>query len=234
MDRRDRIHSRLYTKLIMALCEPKASPEREIYQTAATLFRCRLCGLYLTKRLSKLLPCHPLRSAVNRNGEVVPKHQRDFNFSLNDFVRTLRLELKSWRKVFWRLWGICHALFCSLCCSYFQVYMHEFCSFHPQDPEFPNIQFKNSTQPFGSYPCCEMSVNRFQPLPPNNKGCQSRDHRVKIKTPDAEIGEKDYESDVYKLLMKHRDLICICPARKSGIKMTPETNSICIPVPMQQ
>ena len=90
-------------------------------------------------------------------------------------------ELKSWRKVYWRLWGICHVLYCSLCCSYFQVYMHEFCSFHPQDPDFPNIQFKNSTQPFGSYPCCTKSVNRFQPLPPNVKGCQSRDHRVKLR-----------------------------------------------------
>ena len=94
---------------------------------------------------------------------------RDQSFNLNDFIRTLRLELKSWRKVFWRLWGICHALYCSLCGSYFQVYMHEFCSFHPQDPEFPNIQFKNSTQPCGTYQCCQTSVNRFSPLPPSDK-----------------------------------------------------------------
>ena len=94
---------------------------------------------------------------------------RDPTFNLNDFIRTLRLELKSWRKVFWRLWGICHALYCSLCGSYFQVYMHEFCSFHPQDPEFPNIQFKNSTQPCGTYPCCQVAVNRFSPLPPSDK-----------------------------------------------------------------
>ena len=53
MDRKDRIHSRLYTKLISALCEEKPSPQREIYHTAATLFRCRLCGLYLTQRISR-------------------------------------------------------------------------------------------------------------------------------------------------------------------------------------
>jgi hypothetical protein len=28
MDRRDRIHNRLYTKLILALCKPAADPER--------------------------------------------------------------------------------------------------------------------------------------------------------------------------------------------------------------
>ena len=33
MDRRDRIHSRLYTKLICTLCEPTPQPEREIFQT---------------------------------------------------------------------------------------------------------------------------------------------------------------------------------------------------------
>ena len=76
MDRRDRIHSRLYTKLICSLCEPKPQPEREIFQTAATLYRCKMCGLYLTKEIAKLLPCHPLRCVINRRGEVVPRHQR--------------------------------------------------------------------------------------------------------------------------------------------------------------
>jgi hypothetical protein len=94
---------------------------------------------------------------------------RDPNFNLNDFLRSLRVELKSWRKVFWRLWGICHSLYCSLCSNNFPVYMHEFCSFHPQDPDFPTIQFKNSTQPFGAFTCCQMSIYRFQPLPANHK-----------------------------------------------------------------
>ena len=76
MDRRDRIHSRLYTKLIVSLVEPKPQPDREIFQTAATLYRCKICGLYLTQQLAKTLPCHPFRSILNRRGEVVPKHQR--------------------------------------------------------------------------------------------------------------------------------------------------------------
>ena len=76
MDRRDRIHSRLYTKLICSLCEPQPQPDREIFQTAATLYRCKTCGLYLTQQLAKLLPCNPLRCVINRRGEVVPRHQR--------------------------------------------------------------------------------------------------------------------------------------------------------------
>lgn len=224
MDRRDRIHSRLYTKLIVSLCEPMPQPGRELFQTAATLHRCRLCGMFLTQQSAKILPCHPLRSTVNRRGEVVPKHQRDPNFNLNDFLRSLRIELKSWRKVFWRLWGLCHALYCSLCSTYFPVYLHEFCSFHPQDPEFPNIQFKNSTQPFGTFICCQTSVYRFQPLQMNQKGCQSRDHRVKIRN--------DHDSQIFRVLMAHRDLICLCPTRKSGIKITSDANSITLPAPL--
>ena len=46
---------------------------------------------------------------------------RDPNFQLTDFIKSLRLELKTWRKVFWRLWGMCHATVCSLCEQPFQV-----------------------------------------------------------------------------------------------------------------
>ena len=57
---------------------------------------------------------------------------RDHSFNLNDFIRSLRAELKSWRRVFWRLWGMVHPLYCSLCSSHFPVYLNEFCRFHPQ------------------------------------------------------------------------------------------------------
>ena len=76
IDRRDRLQSKLYVKLIQALVEPLPQPDREIFFTAATLHRCRLCGLFLTQTLSKLLPCLPFRSRVTRRGEVVPRHQR--------------------------------------------------------------------------------------------------------------------------------------------------------------
>ena len=76
IDRKDRIHSKLYIKLIQALVEPLAQPERELFHSAGTLHRCRLCGLFLTQNMSQLLPCLPLRSSVNKRGEIVPKHQR--------------------------------------------------------------------------------------------------------------------------------------------------------------
>ena len=117
---------------------------------------------------------------------------RDPHFNAGDIVRGLRSELRSWRRVFWRVWGMVHPLHCSLCSSYFPAYMNEFCSFHPQDPEFPAIQFKNASQPFGRYPCCQAQVFRYQPVGAEGGGggsgsnpgggCQSRDHRVKLKS----------------------------------------------------
>ena len=46
---------------------------------------------------------------------------RDPNFTLSEFIKSLKLELKTWRKVFWRLWGVCHVATCSLCDKPFQV-----------------------------------------------------------------------------------------------------------------
>ena len=114
-------------------------------------------------------------------GTVRAKHKLSFDLvlPLNTIIRQLRLELKTWRKVFWRLWGICHAFVCCLCGQPFQVsleylttyhlpspqfYMLEFCSYHPTEPEFPAIQFKNSTLPLGEFPCCGETAVRFQPI----------------------------------------------------------------------
>ena len=38
------------------------------------------------------------------------------------------------------------------------------CSYHPSEPEFPPIQFKNSSLPVGEFPCCGETALRFQPI----------------------------------------------------------------------
>ena len=126
---------------------------------------------------------------------------RDPAFTLSDFIKSLKVELKSWRKVFWRLWGICHVSVCSLCDKQFQFYMMEFCSFHPGQAEFPNIQFKNSTLPMGEYPCCGEVALRFQPLFQTGAGCKVRDHKLKVRS--------QRDSEMYRTLITHRDLICV-------------------------
>ena len=74
-DRRDRIQGRLYTKMVNLLTEEEPNPEKEIWFTAATLFRCQICGKYLTSRTSQLL-CLPSSASIDNTGNVVPKHER--------------------------------------------------------------------------------------------------------------------------------------------------------------
>ena len=101
--------------------------------------------------------------------------------------------------------------------------MLEFCSFHPGEAEFPNIQFKNSTLPMGEFPCCGELALRFQPLfqvcliyqfplsfksiilyyvyVQSSNGCKVRDHKLRVRTAT--------DSELYRTLMTHRDLICV-------------------------
>ena len=91
-DRRDRVQSRLYTRMVGLLTEVEPDPEREIWTTAATLYRsvprqlskdclhwvarCGICGQLLTSSTSRLLLCHPNSATINNTGKVVPKHER--------------------------------------------------------------------------------------------------------------------------------------------------------------
>ena len=92
--------------------------------------------------------------------------------------------------------------------------MLEFCSYHPSEPEFPAIQFKNSTLPLGEFPCCGETAVRFQPIAQVSntlaavsekqtlnkiqagEGCKYRDHKVKVRNPK--------DSEMYLTLMTHR------------------------------
>ena len=77
LDRRDRIHSKLYSRLIASLLgDALPQPERETFHTLATLHRCALCGMFLTKHLSRLIPCLPQRASISARGDIVPRHQR--------------------------------------------------------------------------------------------------------------------------------------------------------------
>ena len=46
---------------------------------------------------------------------------RDPNFNLSNFISELKIQVWSWRKVYWRLWGLCHSLYCVKCDGEFQV-----------------------------------------------------------------------------------------------------------------
>ena len=46
--------------------------------------------------------------------------------------------------------------------------------------------------------------------------------------------EMQQQQEIFRLLMAHRDLICLCPVRKSGIKISADANSVTLPTPLPQ
>lgn len=97
---------------------------------------------------------------------------RDLTWSLNDYIVNLRSELRSWRKVYWRLWGDCHFLYCRQCNTHFPINQMDWCSYHPEIPQFfANEQQRSTPYPLGRYPCCSQRAYRFEAIP-NREGCR--------------------------------------------------------------
>ena len=132
-----------------------------------------------------------------------------------------------------------------------QFYMLEFCSYHPTEPEFPAIQFKNSTLPLGEFPCCGETAVRFQPIAQVSNtlflktqsnldeitlfcagwgglqvpGSQSEGAQPKglrdVPHPDDSQVTPQPHNELLLDRDVHRDLICVTPKRKSGLLRLP-------------
>ena len=55
------------------------------------------------------------------------------------------------------------------------------------------------------------------------QGCQTRDHRPKIRS--------EADTAVYRILLAHRDAICLSPAKKTAgaIKISADSSSVSLP-----
>ncbi|CAG9791276.1 unnamed protein product [Diatraea saccharalis] len=121
-DRKDKIQSRLYCKMILSLAEPVPETLRGHYATLATLFKCSKCNKLLGRHIAEQVPCQPSSMRIDRRGNVISSHTKEPSWSLNEYITWLYGELRSWRRVYWRLWADCHFLRCQLCDSYFPAY----------------------------------------------------------------------------------------------------------------
>ncbi|XP_013167633.1 PREDICTED: uncharacterized protein KIAA1841 homolog [Papilio xuthus] len=196
-DRRDKIQSRLYCKLILSLAEPVPETLRGHYATLATLFKCTKCNKLLGRHVAEQVPCQPSSMRIDRRGNVVSAHAKDLSWSLNEYITWLYGELRSWRRVYWRLWADCHFLRCQLCDTYFPVYQMEWCSHHEQ-----SAALVAGDAAAGRYPCCGQRAYRFETLP-RNTGCQFREHVPEERNAG--------EAAVVALYARFRDLIAMRP-----------------------
>lgn len=206
-DRRDRIQSKLYTRFLQTLCDTAPAPSRGIYRTAATLYRCSDCGEMVSRAVERLVTCIPANTSITTSGHVFYTHSRDGNWSLTEHVRQLKADLKTWRLVYWRLWGQVHFLPCSTCGAVFPGCEMRLCRTHRLDASSCDLDM---FLPSDVYPCCGARALRFSPLPVRN-GCQMRDHTVQLTQGDQDIwGPIPL---IYDDLLTFQLLVCLDPPR---------------------
>ncbi|XP_040467735.1 uncharacterized protein KIAA1841 homolog isoform X3 [Falco naumanni] len=134
---------------------------------------------------------------------------RDKTWEVHEYLICLHEELKSWRDVYWRLWGTVNWLTCSRCNQSFLCTEFSHCQYHLQPVLYPGVVSALGSTATGVYPCCNQKVLRFDPttLP---KGCQVRDHMV-----DLPSGNEDGDalpSQTTKILndlLHYRDVIVV-------------------------
>lgn len=100
---------------------------------------------------------------------------RDPSWNIKDYLLKLLKSLKTWRRVYWRLWGDAHFLFCTTCNKYFPAHQIGWCRYHPDSPQFFTVETQKAPLPIGRYPCCGDRAYRFQLLD-NQAGCKFREH----------------------------------------------------------
>ncbi|KAL1502409.1 hypothetical protein ABEB36_007555 [Hypothenemus hampei] len=197
-DRKDKIHSRLFCKLIQSLVEPEPESVRGHWCSLARIFRCEKCQQLITPKVASKIPCIPSCMRLQADGTVISLHIRDPHWNINDYIGKLHKILKTWRKVYWRLWGDAHFLYCIVCKRYFPINQMGWCRYHPDTPQFFTLDAQKAPLPIGRYPCCGERAYRFQVLE-NYSSCQFRQHIVTV--------EDVRQSAIYNMLDNYRHLI---------------------------
>lgn len=207
-DKKDKFRSKLFCKKIERLFDPEhINPDSR--NNAATLYRCCLCKKLLTRETERRIPCIPGKINVDRHGNIIYVHIRDKTWDVHEYLNSLFEELKSWRDVYWRLWGTINWLSCSRCCQTFLCTEFSHCQYHSEVVVYSATVSPLSSVGTGVYPCCNQKVLRFDPTQ-LTKGCKVRDHMVILH----DQGESDDVSScpttrILDDLHKHRDVILV-------------------------
>ncbi|XP_048582414.1 SANT and BTB domain regulator of class switch recombination isoform X3 [Nematostella vectensis] len=187
-DRKDKFKSKLFCKKIEELFDPNkttiCSPA-----SACTMYRCSACHRLITQESQERLRCALSRMTIDHRGRVTFSHVRDPNWDVNEYIQGLREKFKSWRDVYWRLWGSVNILYCYRCGEYFPCCELGHCRYHTSSADFGS----HKGTIVGVYPCCQQRVLPFDPTG-QLAGCSHRDHRVSRNTPSPATANPSTEA----------------------------------------
>ncbi|XP_060105703.1 SANT and BTB domain regulator of class switch recombination isoform X5 [Heteronotia binoei] len=193
--------------------------------------RCCLCKKLLIKETERRIPCIPGRINVDQHGNIIYVHIRDKSWDIHEYLLSLFEELKSWRDVYWRLWGTINWLTCSRCNQTFLCTEFSHCQYHTQPVLYPGVASALGSPSTGVYSCCNQKVLRFDPAP-LPKGCQVRDHVIGVPAGGEGGDAVPYQTaKILNDLCQHRNVIVV-PFEKdqnsdSGIGLCEEKSIEC-------
>jgi hypothetical protein len=98
---------------------------------------------------------------IDRCGQLAYSHTPDSSFDVSDYLIDLKSQLKTWRDVYWRIWGSINYLSCPRCGETFPCSELGHCKFHPDSAIFDGSSLS------GEYPCCSLPILRFDPSQQN-------------------------------------------------------------------
>lgn len=84
-DKKDKIQSRLFCKLISSLANPDPDCQRGHFRSLATLFKCGKCGKHVAQSVSDSVPCVSSCTSIDNKGNLHSKHARYCNLSFLSF-----------------------------------------------------------------------------------------------------------------------------------------------------
>lgn len=197
-DRKDKIQSRLFCKLIQSLGEPEGESVRGHWCSLARLFKCQKCQKLISPEFATKILCVASQTRLQPDGTILSIHCKDDSWDLSNHIQKQYKTLKTWRKVYWRLWGEAHYLYCVVCKWYFPVNQIGWCQYHPDAPQFFTLDAQKAPLPIGRYPCCGERAYRFQLLE-NPSACQFRQHAVTL--------DEVRDSAIFTQLELYRELI---------------------------
>ncbi|XP_038252588.1 uncharacterized protein KIAA1841 homolog isoform X3 [Dermochelys coriacea] len=207
-DKKDKFKSKLFCKKIERLFDPDyQNPDSR--GNAATLYRCCLCKKLLTKETERRIPCVPGKINIDQHGNIIYVHIRDKTWEVHEYLISLYEELKSWRDVYWRLWGTINWLSCSRCNQSFLCTEFSHCQYHTQPVLYPGVASALGTTGTGIYPCCNQKILRFDPTP-LPKGCKVRDHVIGLPAGGEGGDTLPYQTTkILNDLLQHRDDVVV-------------------------
>ena len=146
-DPRDKLIGRLYMqKLEMFL---------EDVEESDVLQQCCHCKRLFTHRAGPV-QCTEAKMTIGYHGAVIARHQPNSDWKVSHYILRLRSESKTWREIYWHIWGLSHVMTCTVCGERFSCAELGHCSYHPQA-----VLFETTGGNEGTYPCCGQRMLNF-------------------------------------------------------------------------